>query len=71
MRVRTALGFLMLALATAGCPPASNGSGGPTEICTKQFEQCKLPGGGQLGVCDRRECKDDESPPCFVCMPQH
>jgi hypothetical protein len=43
----------------------------PAETCTKVAEQCKLPGGGALGVCNQVPCKAGETAPCLRCMPQH
>jgi len=72
MRIGTVFGCTFFAFMSGGCPPASSsGTSGPVEVCTKQFQQCKLPGGGQLGVCDARACKEGETAPCYVCMPQH
>jgi len=71
-RLGLAVCILTLGLSglATGCPAPSADGGGPVETCTKQFEQCRLPN-GPLGVCDRRECRNDESEPCLVCMPQH
>jgi len=38
--------------------------------CAEVATQCRL-ADGPLGVCERRSCGVDESPPCFVCTPQH
>lgn len=67
MRVRASLVMLLL-LFGAGCPELESGS--VPARCARAYEKCKLPS-GPLGVCDRRACKDGETEPCLVCVPQH
>jgi len=62
------LALLALAAALAGCPDLSEAPVPTT--CDKLAAKCKLPS-GPLGVCITAECPPNESPPCFVCQPQH
>ena len=38
--------------------------------CAQIGVQCQLPG-GPLGVCQSAPCSAGQTPPCFVCTPQH
>jgi hypothetical protein len=42
----------------------------PVGECLEVATQCRL-AKGPLGVCERRNCEAEESPPCFSCTPQH
>jgi hypothetical protein len=42
----------------------------PAAVCVEAGAQCVLPS-GPLGVCESSACSAGESPPCFVCTPQH
>jgi hypothetical protein len=65
--------LLALALVAALGAPACVGdrTPPPADKCTKVAEQCTLPGGGALGVCNVAPCKAGEAAPCFRCTPQH
>lgn len=56
-------------LATLGCGEAFVAAEAVRE-CSEVATQCRL-ADGPLGVCERRSCGADETPPCFVCTPQH
>ncbi|MHA7837666.1 MAG: hypothetical protein ACX98W_09430 [bacterium] len=56
-------------LASAGCEQDFL-TEGPDARCTEVGAQCVLPD-GPLGVCESIACGEGESPPCFVCTPQH
>ena len=56
-------------LVTLGCGEAFVAAEAVRE-CSEVATQCRLED-GPLGVCERRACGANESPPCFVCTPQH
>ena len=56
-------------LATLGCGESFVAAEAVRE-CSEVATQCRLED-GPLGVCERRPCAVNESPPCFVCTPQH
>lgn len=60
-----AAAVLLLALAACPTPEAPI-----SEVCTKHGEKCRT-AKGPLGVCDTTTCKEGETGPCFICMPQH
>jgi len=66
--MRLALSLIAL-LGVAGCE--KDRVSPPSKTCTKLYQQCKLPQGGSLGVCNSAECKPGEAPPCFRCVSQH
>lgn len=72
-KFRTSLGATLFAtfvlLAIAGCEQDFLAEG-PDARCTEVGAQCVLPD-GPLGVCESIACGEGESPPCFVCTPQH
>ena len=67
-RVAT-LAVLIHALFATGCGQDFVAAEAVSE-CSEVATQCRL-SDGPLGVCERRTCGADESPPCFVCTPQH
>lgn len=58
---------LWLSAALSGCPEQSPG---PAKVCTKLYEQCKLPG-GTIGVCSEAPCQDPAEGGCLRCQDQH
>lgn len=62
--------LLLALLAFALACDAGSFSEPPPKTCSESGALCDL-GGGPLGVCERRACKQGEAPPCFHCAPQH
>lgn len=62
------LAFIAVTWLLAGCPDLAEAPVPAT--CAKLAAKCKLPS-GPLGVCLETTCGPQETPPCYVCQPQH
>ena len=63
--------FLVLVLLSVqGCDFSEMSSPAPSAACRSIGERCRT-ADGPLGVCLETRCKDDQTPPCFACTPQH
>ena len=60
--------FFVLSAVLCGCPDVATPP--ISAVCAKSGEKCKTEK-GPLGVCDTITCAQDETAPCFRCMPQH
>lgn len=58
----------LMALLVAGCPNLAEAP--ISKTCTRLADKCKLDH-GPLGVCISSTCGAGQTPPCYVCQPQH
>ena len=59
-----------LLAAYLGCDLGEYVHPAPSAECLEAGALCELEG-GSLGVCESWRCRPDETPPCFMCTPQH
>jgi len=59
-----------LLAAALSCELGEQAQAQPSATCREFGSLCDL-GGGALGVCESRTCGAQQTPPCFVCTPQH
>ena len=60
--------IVLLLLAACNLPDLIESA--PPPACAQIGAQCQFPG-GPLGVCQSAPCSAGQTPPCFVCTPQH
>ncbi len=61
---------LIVLLLLSACDLPDSIESTPPTACAQIGVQCQLPG-GPLGVCQSAPCSAGQTPPCFVCTPQH
>ncbi len=59
-----------LLAAYLGCDLGEYVRPAPSAECLEAGALCELES-GPLGVCESRRCRSSETPPCFMCTPQH
>ena len=69
LQLPVAIAVLVTSLCVA-CAPEIEGDGAVPASCNAIGALCQLPD-GPLGVCEQIPCAAGDTPPCFVCTPQH
>ena len=62
--------YLIVLLLLPACDFISSIESTPPTECSKIGAQCQR-ANGPLGVCQSAPCSGSQTPPCFVCTPQH